>query len=300
MIRKNVVLPFTVLRAGTKVLEAESWYQERAHSEVSWLEDGGAINDWSYDTSLGIGREIQIDGPSLIEELDLCDTGASFELLHSLHISNLHTRRLMHRETVDVTGDYISKAFFFVESSTLCERIKLTSSLVLKENLRSAPRWAASIRGSICWQDETTLDLEGSGSRFPMRDLPFTSQHRLSDNASWHLEWRPTLLHYSFNSAVTLLLNSERTDFFDRIQAGDDVIIDQVMSAITGEICAHLLGSEDFTEEEVDYPDGSLGAVARQWLLNCLPGRTIADIKILYQQSPATVHTALRGLTSGV
>lgn len=300
MMRKNVVLPFTVLRSNSSVLEAGDWYQQQSESEVIWLEDGGVVNDWSYDTPLRIGREIQINGPSLLEELSLSDTGASFELLHSLHISNLNHRELIHREILDVSGDHRSEALITLDSSRLCERIRLTTFLVLKEELPDVPRWAASYRGSRLWQDETVLDLEGSGSRFPMRDLPFSGESRLPDSAAWHLEWRPTLLHYSFNSAVTLLLNSERKDFLEKVQAGDELLVEQVMSAIIGEICAHLLRSDEFVAEESEYPDGSLGAVARRWLLGSLPDRTIAEIKVLYEQSPATVHTALRGLTAEV
>lgn len=300
MIRKNVVLPFIVLGDGSKALDAGAWYQKIDESEVIWLEDGGGVSDWSYDTPLVVGRQIQVEGPSLLEELDLSETGAEFELLHSLHISNLNQRKLIHREILDLRGDHRSQALVTLDSSALCERIKLTTSLVLKESVDSAPRWAASSKGSICWQDETVLDLEGAGSRFPMRDVPFSTQYKLPDGAAWHLEWRPNLLHYSFNSAVTLLLNSERKEFLDRIKVGDDILVEQVMSSITGEICAHLLGSEDFVLEDTEYPEGSLGAVARAWLLRSLPGRTVADIKVLYEQSPANVHTALRGLTAGV
>ena len=300
MIRKNVVLPFTVLRANSSALEAGDWYQQQSEYEVIWLEDGGTVEDWSYDAPLRIGREVQIDGPLLLEELDLLGTDASFELLHSLHSSNLNYREVIHRETVDVIGDRRSQALITLDSSRLCERIRLTTSLVLKESLSDVPRWAASSKGSILWQDEVVVDLEGSGSRFPMRDLPFSTQPRIPDGAAWHLEWRPTLLHYSFNSAVTLLLNSEKKDFLERMQAGDEFLVEQVMSAIIGEICAHLLVSEEFAGEESEYPIGSLGAVAQTWLLTSLPGHTIADIKVLYERSPAIVHTALRGLTAEV
>lgn len=300
MIKKNVVLPFTILREGSGALEAGSWYKQQGEHDVIWLENGGFIEDWSYDTLLRVGREIQINGPLLLEELDLLDTEASFELLHSLHSSNLNYREVIYREAVDVTGDHRSQALITLDSSRLCERIRLTSSLVLKEELSGVPGWAASKRGSILWQDEVVLDLEGSGSRFPMRDLPFSSQSRLPDGAAWHLEWRPTLLHYSFNSAVTLFLNSERKEFVERMQAGDECLVEQVMSAVIGEVCTHLLGNEEFVGEESEYPAGSLGAVAKTWLTTGLPGRKIADIKVLYEQSPSLVHTALRGLTAEV
>jgi len=84
------------------------------------------------------------------------------------------------------------------------------------------------------------------------------------------------------------------------MQAGDECLVEQVMSAIIGEICTHLLGYEEFVGEESEYPAGSLGAVAKTWLLTGLPGRTIADIKVLYERSPSLVHTALRGLTAEI
>lgn len=298
--RKNVVLPYTVLRANSTALDAGGWYQQKDEDQVIWLEDGGAVADWSYDAPLILGREIQINGLRLLDELELTDTGASFELVYSLHVSNLSQRKVIHRETVGISGNYRSQFLKTFDSSLLCERVKLTCSLVLKEDLDAVPRWSPSAKGSVCWQDETILDLEGAGSRFPMRDCAFSEHYQLPNGAAWHLEWRPTLLHYSFNSAVTLLLNSERKEFLDKIQAGDDILVEQVMSAITGEICASVLGSDEFIADDSEYPEGSLGSVARSWLLGALPGKNLSDIKTLYEQCPAEVHTALRGLTAGV
>lgn len=298
--RKNVVLPYTVLRPDSTALDAGGWYQQKDDDQVLWLEDGGAVIDWSYDTLLTLGREIQIDGPRLLDELELTETGASFELIYTLHVSNLNQRKIIYRESLDLSCDCRSQFLKTIDSRLLCERIKLTCSLVLKEDLDSGPRWAASAKGSVCWQDETILDLEGSGSRFPMRDCAFSEHYQLPNGATWHLEWRPTLLHYSFNSAVTLLLNSERREFLEKIRAGDDILVEQVMSAIAGEICASVLGSDESIADDGEYPEGSLGAVTKSWLLGALPGKKLSDIKTLYEQSPAEVHTALRGLTAGV
>ncbi|MEQ3725259.1 hypothetical protein [Alcanivorax sp.] len=298
--RKNVVLPYTVLRSNSVALDAGSWYQKKDDDRILWLEDGGAVPDWSYDTPLTLGREIHIDGPRLLDELELTDTGASFELIYTLHVSNLRQRKVIHREALDLIGDHRSEFLKTLNSNLLCEQIKLTCSLVLKEDLDFGPRWAPSVKGAVCWQDDTILDLEGEGSRFPMRDCAFSEHYQLPNGAAWHLEWRPALLHYSFNSAVTLLLNSERKEFLDKVQAGDGILVEQVMSAITGEICASVLCSDEFISDAGEHPEGSLGAVARSWLLGALPGKSLSDIKALYEQSPAEVHTALRGLTAGV
>jgi len=298
MMRRNVVLPFKFLRTGSKAIRQGKWFQKRSEPDISWLENGGAIDDWSYDSPLSLGRVISVDGPTLLEELDLAGTSASIELIHSLHVSNMGQRELLFREELDLGGVHKSQMLKAVDSSRLCERIRLVTSIILKDTLGAAPRCAASSAGSILWQDETMLQLEGEGSRFPMRDLPFSSLYKLPNNASWHLEWRPALLHYSFNSAVTLLLNSERNEFFEKIQSGDQLVIEQVMSSITGEICARLLRDDDFIEEETDYPEGSLGAVARSWLMYGFPGMSLAEIRREYDHSPAIVHTALRGMSA--
>lgn len=297
MMRKNVVLPFRSVRNGSDAVRAGSWYQHSGQTNVpKWLAHGDHIDDWSYDAPLSLGREIRFDSETLLDELDLQDCEPIFELLHIARISSLGLRQILHRETLELSSNHTSRFEVILDSNKLCEEVGLSSSLVLKETLKGAPPWSPSTRGAICWGDDTKITLEGSGSRFPMQERAFSQHHKLPNSAAWHLDWRPGLLHYSFNSAVTLLLNSERTEFFKRIQEGDEILVEQVMSAITGEICAHLLAVEDFIRDDVGYPEGSLGFVVRTWLLQAMPGKSLADIGRAYDISPSGVHTALRGL----
>jgi hypothetical protein len=297
--RKNIVLPFRVIRSGSSAVIAGNWYRRNdLGTESEWLENGSGFLDWSYDTPLLLGREIVFNSEKMLDELDLVDSDPEFELVHSIKISVLGARKTLHRNSFR-PGDSEKLDFVAIlDSSELCEEITLISTLILKSNLSNVPDWAPSKKGSTCWSDETKVILEGSGSRFPMQDTPFSQHPTLPNHASWHLDWRPGLLHYSFNSAVTLYLNSEKSEFFDRVKDGDEILLEQIMSGITGEICSYLLDQEDFINTDVEYPDGSLGSVARVWLHQALPSMTLLDIRNTYIRSPNTIHTALRSLTA--
>lgn len=301
MMRKNIVLPYRFIRSSSSAVRAGDWHRNDIQSgDASWLLNGSAIEDWSYDTPVKIGREIKFDAELLLEELGFSDSNALFEIIHIVKISSLRFRKILHREVISLSQNHLSQFTATLDSNELCEELILVSLLVLKENTHGTSTCSPSARGMICWSDETRIVLEGSGSRFPMQELQFSKHHRLPGTATWHLEWRPALLHYSFNSAVTLMLNSEQKDFFERIQGGDEVVIQQMMSSITGEICSHLLEDEDFASEDIDYPDGSLGYVVRSWLFQSMPGKSLSDIRATYRQSPALLHTALRGLTARI
>lgn len=302
MMRSNVVLPYRFIRPSSDAVKAGGWYRsDPSGVDTQWLTHGSGIEDWSYDSPLFIGREIEIDSDPFLSELDL-DEDAEFELVHTAAISALGIRTQLHSVAFrPVADEKVALPFWKqLDSYALCEEINFSSVIVLRQDLKSTPPWSPHRQGTVCWADDTRIPLEGLGSRFPMREIPFSKHFKLPENASWHIDWRPGLLHYSFNSAVTLLLNSEQKDFFKRMQENDEVLVEQVMGAIIVEICGFLIGNEDFVSGDDDYSDGSLGSVARSWLQQSMPGMTLLEIQHEYRRSPSTVHTALRTLAAGI
>lgn len=298
MMRKNVVMPYKTLRPRSNAVKPEPWYVIRVDKDPAPIESGDSIEDWSYDTSLGVSRNIEINYSKLLRELDLENSGASFEILHMLQVGTLGQRRLLHREVLETEELLQSRAQLTLEGNRLCERIVLSSRIVLASSVSGVPSWVASGRGAIVWQDDTDISLEGFGSRFPMRAIPFSEVPRLDRTAPWHLEWSAALLHYSFNSAVTLLLNSERKDFLEKVKAEDKVVMEQMVSGFMSEICAHVLSSEEFLRSGSEFSEGSLGAVARGWITNAMPGMSVQEAKAKYEMFPSEFHTALRGLAA--
>ena len=235
----------------------------------------------------------------VLKELGISGAEAEFDLVHSLKVSSLGLRRVLSRMTIRSEGDLPSTTETHVlEGDDLCEEITLCSTLMLKNELSDVEPWAVSKAGSVCWRDETRVLLEGFGSRFPMRDVSFSENSGLSNEANWHLQWSPGMLHYYFNSAVTLLLNADRPEFIEKMQSKERTLTEEVMGSIMVQICHSVLEDEEFIGEETDFSDGSLGAVIITWLTAALPGRSVKDIKREFERSPGSVQTALRALAS--
>lgn len=297
MMRKNVVLPYKTLRSRSSALKAEPWYLKRADTDPEPLRSGYSIEDWSYDTPLGISRKIEVNLPELLRELDLESTGASLELMHILHVGTLGKRMVLHREVFEEDAEIQQKSIdIALDGHSLCERITLSSSIILRGELFGVAAWVPSRQGAIVWKDDTDINLEGYGSRFPMRAIPFSEAGRINSASPWHLEWSAALLHYSFNSAVTLLLNSDRKDFLEKVRAEDKVVMEQMVSGVMSEICAKVICSDEFLQGEGEFPEGSLGAVARSWIENALPSLSLHEARAQYEMFPSEFHTALRGL----
>jgi hypothetical protein len=296
---RSVVFPFKVVRNGSEAVKPGSWFA-RLHegSEPFWLEHGGGIEDWGYDTPLFVGREIYLNIPLLVSELDLEDSGAEFGLVHTVSISTLGFRKVIEKRRVAAAAEIVESFETKLDSHELSEELTLCTVLTLANDLDAIPPWAASQAGSQLWKDDTRILLEGFGSRFPMRDMSFSGQAKLPDNANWHLDWRPGLFHYSFNSAVTLLLNSDKPEFLRKMQEKDEILTEEVMGSIMAQICGYALADNNIFCDDADFPAGSLGGVARSWLLNALPGRSITEIRAEFERTPSSVHSALRALAA--
>lgn len=297
--KKNIVFPFKVVRPGSEAIKPSTWFATtHSDSEPFWLENSAGLEDWSYDTPLKIAREIHIDGPLLSEELGLADASPQFELLHTLKVSSLGARRVLGSIQFSGSDQLAELVEYPLDSSSLCEELTLCGALTLRSDLVDVPAWAPSKTGAICWSDETRMLLEGFGSRFPMQDLPFSQQAKLPNNANWHLDWRPGLFHYSFNSAVTLLLNSDKQEFLKRLQEKDTTLTEEVTGSVMTQICGYALADENIFADDADFPEGSLGRVAQTWLISALPGRSMTEIRAEFERTPSSIHSALRDLAA--
>lgn len=299
--RKDIVLPFRTLSADKSAIKPEQWFTfSRDRTDRSLLDRTQGIKGWSYDMPLYVGREISIDPMAVRKTIALGDTHAPFELLVTLDTSVIGNRRILKK--IQIQGDdvHTTEIELKLESRALCQHISLVTSLVLAKDVENAPAWAPDRKGSRLWEDETTVSIEGDNSRFPMRDIDFSEHHQLPPDADWHLDWQPTLTHYSFNSAVTLLLNSAKPDFLERLQEQDEILTRTLMGDIVCEITTYLLQQEHFIDPDESFPKGSLGQVVKSWLEHAFPGDSCTEIRERYTHSPNLVSTKLRGITAQI
>ena len=162
----------------------------------------------------------------------------------------------------DGTGVTLSAA---VDSTCLCNRIKATLFIYSTGGQISGIRL---LSGSVLYKEEASLQLEGELGSFPIRSLGFSS-HNLGDGL-WLVDCRAESPEDPLISSVTLLLNSDRTEFIDQLQRENrpndflrwTIRADVMASALTW----LLLSSELSFDNTIDWPEGSLGAVASKWL----------------------------------
>jgi len=297
--RKDIVLPFRTLSDTSPCFSAGDWYAiSKDHTETSYLDPLQGIKEWSYNTPLNTGREFTIDPEAVRSALALEGTHANFEILVILKTGDIGNRSLLKK--IKIRGKEPQKLEIEVklDSRSLCQHITLLTSLVLADNVDGPSAWSPNCKGSRIWEDDISIPIEGSAGRFPMRDIDFHDHHRLPADADWHLDWQPALTHYSFNSAVTLLLNSARPDFLQRLQEEDEILTRTLMSDIVCEITTHLLLQDSFTEPDEPFPHGSLGEVATSWIQQAFPIDSLISIRERYFQSPNLVSTKLRGITA--
>lgn len=291
----EVVFPFLVISSESEAISCGDWVRiDNASGEPEPVLESG-IPHWSYDSVLELKRHVSIDIPQTLGQLALDDFDAQFLFTVVCQTSELAERSVCYREVMTGSGLKDLDISLSLDSRSLSDSITLISSLSLAVDLDGCPAWSPGAVGERLWEDKVKFDIEGSGSRFPMRAADFASSYLPAD-ADWYLDWQPNLMHYSFNSAVSLLVNENNSEFIERLEQGDSVLVPALMGDIICEIVVSLLGDDDFLAEDAEFPDGSLGYVAKSWVEAAIPNQSLSLIRDSYLHNPSRITCRLRSL----
>lgn len=152
-----------------------------------------------------------------------------------------------------------------LESACFCTRIKAclyiysTGGEIAGINLLS---------GSILYREEATLQLEGDLGSFPIRSLGFSS-HNLGTGL-WLVNCQAESPEDPLISSVVLLLNSDRPEFIEQLQSEVEqtgILRWAIRSDVMASALSWLLFNDEFSfDVNLEWQDGSLGAIAIGWL----------------------------------
>lgn len=120
--------------------------------------------------------------------------------------------------------------------------------------------------GSILYREDAVLPLEGDLASFPLRSISF-SDSRLGDGL-WLVDFSAESPADPLLSSVTLLLNSDRGDFIQRLQTDEDALLRWIIRAdVMASVLSSCLLIEELCYDPMDdYPEGTLGKVVGTWL----------------------------------
>jgi len=157
----------------------------------------------------------------------------------------------------------------------LAGSLRIFTRIVLARLGSSDEPLAARRIGSILWEDEASVLLEGLGSRFPMEVVDFV-QMGFPPRAAWRLFWQRDRLRAQAMGCLCLLINRRHTRV---VAAATRVAPDPESRAIWSAI--HLgvardlivgaLADDAFVENPNQFEAGTVGDVARTLLERAFP-----------------------------
>jgi hypothetical protein len=152
----------------------------------------------------------------------------------------------------------------------LAGSLRIFTRIVVSRLGSSDDPLAARRVGSILWEDEAAVLLEGLGSRFPMELVDFV-QIGFPARAAWRLIWQRDRLHAQAMGCLCLLINRRHS----RVAAAatkpapdpeSRAIWSAVQLGVARELIVGALTDEAFVENPSQFEPGSVGDVARTLL----------------------------------
>ncbi|WP_406462623.1 hypothetical protein OHB07_14100 [Streptomyces sp. NBC_00111] len=275
------------------MVTAEVWRLVTPDGEI---EIPDALPDWDYQMDLHLRRRVVIDLQRARSESGLpADTALMLAVVWTATGSSLsgpgQHMRLFQAGTASVELDVE------LRGADLGGLLLLDTALVLAERRTdgrpSSPRRA----GSVLWNDQKALRLQGDAPQFPMAVIDF-AHTSFPDDAAWHLQITGALESATMG-ALLLLVNARNTVTSGAFEnAGNPRPIDRVvLSAVYADtariLVEHALGHEDFTDD-CDYSDDSLGSTLLSLFDQLFPDQSIVDIRLRQRQSPSLFASDLQ------
>lgn len=289
---KAAALPF--LTIPDQLVQAGNWVLvDTAGEPLQVLDHQSNINDWSYDTELRFAREFTLPSEDAATAIGL-DGTAEFHITVMIEAGQPGVRLKEYEADIEDLAGAENIIQFGIDSARLCDQMHVSTVITLANDVSSAAKFSPAKCGSVLWREKVSFFLEGSGSRFPIRSCSFSGLPRVPDEARWHLEWSPDYARYAFAGSVILLVNTDHPAYAEAVVEADPGVMGELMSGVAVELAVGLLNNKEFRSDSEDYPEGSLGAVARSWLEFAFPDKTLEEMYLTLTSRTSDFFTALR------
>lgn len=248
------------------------------------------LRDWDPKQDIALKRNVQVHTGRVFEACQL-GTTAKLALVVSWRSPGSGQRGCSFRRALE---KHPEPQLLLIDTklpgSEMAGSIQITTRLILAEELPQNGQLSPYRAGSVLWEDDVTVMVEGLGSRFPMevvdfRDIGFPLK------AAWRLYWHRGTLHADAMGCMFLLLNKRHRRV---VAAATKTVPDPetraIWSAINAgvarEILCGALEDEEFIEDPLQFKEGSVGHVARVLGERAFPGESPQAILERLQTSP--------------
>ena len=287
------IIPF--LTPSFEMVQCQSWQMvEPSNNDLPYV-----LPEWDSATDIQVKRSIKVDLKNIWKscELTLDD---SIALVAEWASDGTSLRATSEKKLYLVGHQEGCEIELLIPGSELGQSITLSTRLVffpgvIEKSSKLSPR----IPGSILWQDEHKVLLEGEGSRFPMETINFEKLNGVPLNSSWHLSWMPYEPELQLSANARLYLNNNSDEVIksltDSKPSEKKLAIRRLIFWDVGRrLVRGMLENKDFNGRQNGYPLGSLGLAVTTMLELYLPNESIEGLRSLLKSNPDLFETVLQ------
>lgn len=249
---------------------------------------GEALETWDPLTPLNLSRMVQVDVDGLRADCQLPE--ARLRLVVSWHALGTTLRGVGNTVVLPESGELRESMALFLDPGQLGGTLLLRTSISLVERTEKRPL-VAHRPGSILWEDEHELRLEGSGSRFPTTVVDFSkSDLGLPSKAAWRLEWDREDFELPVLGGMQLFLNSAHPRIKEMVENPRDPSSELILSMMQFDVARTLvqgaLDNEQFLSREEPWPQESVGRVIHRLFNTHFRGQSPEALKRQLEADP--------------
>jgi hypothetical protein len=277
-------------------VEAGPWMDERG--EV--VADETYLRKWDSAKDLAWTRVIKVRAGSDLASARI-PSGSRLSIVSSWWSPATATRDAGPVTQIVVEPDSVQEIpqKLHAPGSRLRRSIHLRTAVTLHSRAAGAPldSLAPFQRGSVLWDDRTTVILEGKAPRFPITAVSFPENDLGEANSCWRLDWSGELEAPAMG-ALRLWLNTANDNFYAAVVSPEKLPENgAVRSSLRFSVANELLGFALARADEMEhasFESGSSGRVFADLITRLFPRMSIAELSALRLTSPSEYSVLLQ------
>jgi len=261
-------------------IEVSDWYRLDGDESIPL---GELLEDWdaAVDIHMKVAARIDLDG--IYEDCQL-SPDAQLRFAASWHSAGTGLRGKA--SAVDLNKSHHSVPLDIkvkVRGTDIAKTLNVALCLVLVSPGTPRSGLTPRLAGSILWQRNKHVLLEGESARFPVELVDFAAKSwAVPSNAGWFLQWDPDDLSQTILGDIRLYLNANHAVVSKAIngkEPEDHIVREMIFFDVARSLVVGALANDDFVQDASQYPNGTVGAAVRDILENRFQGRSFSSLR---------------------
>jgi hypothetical protein len=285
-------------RTSLDRVHAEPWILAVADGALEPLPN--VLIHWDYNLDLRLSRALLVDLPGIREDCGLsADDAVSVAVVWRSTGTMVRGCSTIHHLSPGSTTAELVELEAVVPGSQIGGTVVVGTQIVLRGPRPNAPLLTAAQAGSILWQDTSSVDVEGSSSRFPVEVVDFASGLFGPEDAAWYLSWPFDDLYQSFLGRVRLYVNSRHEAAAKAATRSSsapetDAVLSMIYYDVGRALIRGVLENDEFVSNPDGYPEASIGWTVAGLLRAVLPHDAPAGLQSTMRERPSEFDSVLQ------